>query len=73
VQFIGYALGMGTILIAVTVGAAVFRGTVARWLRVAIPYVHRVSALFLVGAGGYLVYYWVFIAGFLFSAAPGAS
>lgn len=66
VQFIGYALGMGTILIAVTVGAAVFRGTVARWLRVAIPYVHRVGALFLVGAGGYLVYYWVFVAGFLF-------
>jgi cytochrome c biogenesis protein CcdA len=61
VQFIGYGLGMGTILIAVTVGAALFRGTVAKGLRAAIPYVHRMSALFLAGAGAYLVYYWFFI------------
>jgi cytochrome c biogenesis protein CcdA len=63
VQFVGYALGMGSILIAVTIGAALFRGTVAKGLRRAVPYVHRTSALFLVGAGAYLVYYWVFIAG----------
>jgi len=62
-QFISYALGMGTILIAVTVGAALFRGPVARGLRAAIPYVHRMSALFLAGAGAYLVYYWLFVAG----------
>jgi cytochrome c-type biogenesis protein len=62
-QFIGYGLGMGAILIAVTIGAALFRGTVSRWLRTALPYVHRMSALFLVGAGAYLVYYWLFIAG----------
>ena len=66
VQFIGYGLGMGTILIAVTVGAALFRGAVAKGLRVAMPYVHRISALFLAGAGAYLVYYWLFIAGSLF-------
>ncbi len=65
-QFIGYALGMGAILVAVTVGAAMFRGTVARWLRGAIPYVHRMSALFLLGAGAYLIYYWVFYADFFF-------
>ena len=63
-QFVGYALGMGAILVAVTVGAALFRGTVARWLRGAIPYIHRMSALFLLGAGAYLVYYWVFYADF---------
>jgi cytochrome c biogenesis protein CcdA len=66
VQFIGYGLGMGAILIAVTVGAALFRGAVAKGLRAAMPYVHRISALFLVGAGAYLVYYWMFIAGALF-------
>jgi cytochrome c biogenesis protein CcdA len=65
-QFLAYALGMGLVLIAVTVGAAMFRGTVARWLRSAIPYVHRMSALFLLGAGAYLIYYWVFYADFLF-------
>lgn len=65
-QFIGYALGMGSILIAVTLGAALFQGTVARWLRKSMPYVHRTSALFMVGAGAYLIYYWVFFAGSIF-------
>ena len=65
VQFIGYGLGMGALLIAVTIGAALFRGAVAKGLRAAVPYVHRVSALFLAGAGAYLVYYWLFIAGSL--------
>lgn len=65
-QFIGYALGMGAILVAVTIGSALFRGTVARWLRGAIPYVHRMSALFLLGAGAYLLYYWLFYADFFF-------
>ena len=65
-QFISYALGMGVILVAVTVGSALFQGSVARWLRQAIPYVHRASALFLVAAGAYLVYYWLFVAGLTF-------
>jgi cytochrome c biogenesis protein CcdA len=65
-QFIGYALGMGTILVAVTIGAALFQGTVARGLQKAIPYVHRASALFMLGAGVYLVYYWVFFADSIF-------
>jgi cytochrome c-type biogenesis protein len=67
-QFIGYALGMGTTLVAVTIGATLFQGVVARWLRKAIPYVHRTSALFMVGAGAYLIYYWVFFAGSMFWA-----
>lgn len=61
-QFAGYALGMGAVLTAVTVGAALFRGAVARWLRGAMPYVHRTSVLFLLGAGLYLLYYWIFYA-----------
>ena len=65
-QFIGYALGMGAILIGVTVGAALFRGAVARVLRALVPHVHRMSALFLVGAGIYLLYYWLFYAGTFF-------
>ncbi len=65
-QFIGYALGMGTVLVAVTIGAALFRGAVARLLRTVVPYVHRTSALFLLGAGAYLLYYWLFYAGAFF-------
>jgi cytochrome c biogenesis protein CcdA len=65
VQFIGYGLGMGAVLIAVTIGAALFQGVVAKGLRAAVPYVHRMSVLFLAGAGAYLIYYWLFIADFL--------
>ena len=62
-QFVGYALGMGTIIFGVTIGAALFRRAVGRWMRLVTPYIHRVSAMFLIGAGAYLVYYWVFQAG----------
>jgi cytochrome c-type biogenesis protein len=62
-QFIGYALGMGTIIFAVTLGAALFRRAMGRWMRLVTPTIHRVSAMFLIGAGTYLVYYWVFTAG----------
>jgi cytochrome c biogenesis protein CcdA len=62
-QFLGYALGMGAILAAITVGTALFREVVERWLRRLMPYVHRLSALFLVGAGVYLIYYWTFEVG----------
>ena len=65
-QFMGYALGMGVILIAATIGAALFRGAVAKVLRRVVPYVHRTSAWFLVGAGAYLVYYWLFVTGSFF-------
>ena len=61
-QFMGYALGMGSVLIAVTVGAALFRGAVAKWLRGSMLAISRASAMFLVGAGGYLIYYWVVFA-----------
>ena len=64
-QFAGYALGMGVVLVAVTVGVALFRRAVARGLRMVLPYIHRASALFLVGAGIYLIYYWLIIGGLL--------
>ena len=65
-QFLAFALGMGVVVIAVTIGAAIFRDAVARVLRRALPHVHRASSLFLVGAGGYLIYYWIFFAGLNF-------
>lgn len=73
IQCIGYGLGMGAILIAVTIGAALFRGMVSRRLRTALPYVHQMSALFLTRAGTYLVYYWSFIAVLLASSRPNAT
>jgi len=64
-QFLGYALGMGAVLAAITVGTALFREAIERWLRRLIPYVHRVSALFLIGAGVYLIAYWLAEVGLL--------
>jgi len=58
-QFLSYALGMGAILVAVTIGAALAREGVTRSLRQMLPHVHRVSALFLIAAGLYLIYYWL--------------
>lgn len=62
-QFIGYSLGMGTIIFVVTLGAALFRRAMGRWLRLIAPYIHRLTAMFAIGAGVYLIYYWIFIAG----------
>ena len=62
-QFLGYALGMGTVILIVTQAAVLFQVTVTRWLQRFSSLVHRFNALFMVGAGVYLVIYWVFIAG----------
>jgi cytochrome c biogenesis protein CcdA len=62
-QFFGYALGMGVIIFVVTLGAALFRRALGKWLRLVTPYVHYVSAMFAIGAGAYLIYYWIFVAG----------
>ncbi len=62
-QFLAYALGMGVVVIAATIGAAIFRDAVSHWLRGALPHVHRASSFFMLGAGVYLIWYWLFFAG----------
>ena len=54
--FVAYSVGMGLVLTAVALGAALFRGAVSTTLRRALPYVQQVSALLLVVAGGYLLW-----------------
>jgi cytochrome c biogenesis protein CcdA len=58
-QFVGYALGMGTMLTIVIVGAAFFQSAVARSLRRVVPYMHRLAAALLLGAGIFIVDYWL--------------
>ena len=62
-QFISFGLGMGTILMVVTIGAALFQDALTGLVGAIVPHVHRLSALFLTGAGLYLVYYWVWLSG----------
>jgi cytochrome c-type biogenesis protein len=64
-QFISYALGMGVILTTVILGAAFFQAAVQRSLRRVVPYVHRLSAAFLVGAGLFVINYWLTTGGLL--------
>jgi cytochrome c biogenesis protein CcdA len=58
-QFIGYALGMALVFVAVTVGAALIRQAITQRLRGIVFYVNRFSAFLLVGAGGFLIYDWI--------------
>ena len=65
-QFLLYALGMGSVIFIVMIGTALFRRAMARWLRTLTPHIHRLSTMFMIGAGLYLVYYWLFIGRALF-------
>lgn len=58
-QFLAYGLGMGTVLTVLTLSVALFKGVLIRYLQRLVPYVERMGALLLLGAGGYIVYYWL--------------
>ncbi|TAK73791.1 MAG: cytochrome c biogenesis protein CcdA [Dehalococcoidia bacterium] len=57
-RFVEYAAGMGMVLTLLTVGVAVARAPVVRFVSGVLPYVHGVANLALVFAGSYLVWYW---------------
>lgn len=58
-RFLAYGLGMGVVLMALTLSLALFQGALVGHLRRVIPYVEKVGALLLLGAGVYIVYYWL--------------
>ena len=58
-QFLLYALGMGLVITALTVGIALFRGTLVGAMRKAVPYLQPVGPLMMIVAGSYIVYYWL--------------
>jgi cytochrome c-type biogenesis protein len=58
VQFVSYGVGMGTVLIGVTLSVVFFKTAVTQASRAVMPYVERIGALALVATGSYLVYYW---------------
>ena len=64
-QFVSYALGMGSVLTVVILGTAFFQGMVQRSVRRVVPYVHRLSASFLLGAGLFVINYWMKSTGLL--------
>lgn len=58
-QFIIYGLGMGTVILVLTLGMAVFKGAMVGGLRKALPYIQPVSAAIMILAGAYIVFYWL--------------
>ena len=58
-QFVLYALGMGLVIILMTVSMAIFKEVMVRFLRRTQPFVQPVSAVFMMVAGCYIVYYWM--------------
>jgi cytochrome c-type biogenesis protein len=58
VQMLNYALGMGVVLTAVSVSAALAQTAITTRLQRLLPYVERAGGVFLIAAGAYLVAYW---------------
>jgi cytochrome c-type biogenesis protein len=58
-RFVGFGLGMAAVLVTLTLALAFFKQGLLRWLRKAVPYVKLVSAVLLVLAGTYVIFYWL--------------
>jgi cytochrome c biogenesis protein CcdA len=64
-QFLLYGLGMGMVITALTLGMAFFKGAMVGGLRKALPYIGPVGSWLMVGAGAYIVFYWLTLGGLL--------
>jgi cytochrome c biogenesis protein CcdA len=60
-QFVLYALGMGMVIMLLSVGMALFKGAIVGTLRKVLPHIQTVSAVLMLVAGSYIVYYWLTI------------
>ena len=65
VQFILYGFGMGLVISSLTFGVAVFKHTALGGVRRVLPVVQPLSALLLLVAGAYIIYYWLTLGGLL--------
>ncbi len=64
-QFVLYALGMGIVIILLTLGMALFKGAMVNGMRKAMPYLQPVGTWLMIIAGTYIVFYWLTIGGIL--------
>lgn len=58
-QFIFYALGMAFVITILTVSVALAQGAITSGLRKVLPHMNTISAVLLLLAGGYIVFYWL--------------
>jgi cytochrome c biogenesis protein CcdA len=64
-QFFLYALGMGLVIMLLTLGMAFFKGAMVKALRKALPYIQPIGAALMVIAGVYIIFYWLTLGGLL--------
>ncbi len=60
-NFFLYALGMGLVIMVLTVGMAVFKGAMVALMRKVLPFIQPIASGFMVVAGAYIVFYWLTI------------
>ena len=60
-NFFLFALGMGLVIMVLTVGMAFFKGAMVGALRKVLPYIQPVGSALMVLAGTYIVFYWLTI------------
>ena len=58
-RFMGYALGMASVIVTLTLALAFFKGGLVSWFSRVLPHVRLASAVLLLGAGVYLILYWL--------------
>lgn len=63
--FLAYAGGMGAVMVVLTVALSLGREALALGLKRAVPYAQRAAGAVMVAAGGYIVYYQIFIGGYV--------
>ncbi len=64
-QFVAYAMGMGLVIMVLTLGMTLFQSAIVGGLKKALPYIQPVSAVLMILAGAYIVFYWLTIGGLL--------
>ena len=62
-QLFLYGVGMGSVIMALTIGMALFQGAMVGALRKTLGLVQRVSPVLMLVAGSYIVFYWLTIGG----------
>lgn len=64
-DFLLFALGMGLVIMALTLGMAFFKTAMVGALRKALPYIQLLGSGLMVIAGTYIVFYWLTVGGLL--------
>ena len=58
-QFVLYAMGMGFVIMFLTLGMALFKTAMVGALRKTLPYIQPISSVLMLVAGSYIVFYWL--------------